>query len=173
MKRKSAPTENSYIGQNFNYAPMANPPATLMEEFLTAQTLLKLHGDNLDNKEENRMENNVTDTTLLSDAMDKVVDHLDTCPIGELNVPDAMDWILDPSIPDERVVLHVETEKPTSDKTLSPALCMETKPCTLKLTHLDTILIDYLYKVPPTTASNLSEGQHFTRSKSRRARTPI
>ena len=170
---KKAPTENSYIGPNFNYAPMANPPATLMEEFQTAQTLLKLHGDNLDNKEENRTENNVTDTTFLSDAMDKVVDHLDTCPIGELNVPDAMDRILDPSIPDESVVLHVETEKPTSDKTLSTALCMETKPCTVKLTHLDTILTDYLYKVPPTTASDLSEGQHLTRSKSRRACTPI
>ena len=50
--KKLAPTENSYIGPNFNYAPMANPPVTLTEEFQTAQTLLKLHGDNLDNKEE-------------------------------------------------------------------------------------------------------------------------
>ena len=60
---------------------MANPPATLTEEFHTAQTLLELHGDDLDSEEQNRMENRVIFTELLSDAMDKVVEHLDTCPM--------------------------------------------------------------------------------------------
>ena len=35
--KKSAPIETSYIGPNFNYAPMANSSATLTEEFHTAQ----------------------------------------------------------------------------------------------------------------------------------------
>ena len=169
--KKSAPIENSYVGPNFNYAPMANPPATLMEEFHTAQTLLELHGDDLDSEEQNRMENSVIFTELLSDAMDKVVDHLDTCLIGKLNVPDAMDRILEPSLSNQSVVLHVETEKPTSDTTLLPALRVETKSCTVKLTRLETILTDYLYKVPPTTASDLPVGEHFTRSRS--AYTPV
>ena len=108
---------------------------------------------------------------LLSDAMDKVVDHLDTCPISKLNVPDAMDRILEPSLSDQSIVLHVETEKPTSDTRLLPALRVETKPCTVKLTLLETILTDYLYKVPPTTASDLLTGEHFTRSRS--AYTPV
>ena len=164
--KKSAPIENSYIGQNFNYAPMANPPATLTEEFQTAQTLLELQGDDLDLEEPNRMENSVIFTELLSDAMDKVVEHPDTCPTSKLNVPDAMDCILEPSPSNQNVVLHVETGKPTSATTTSPALHVETKSCTVKLTHLETILTDYLYKVPPTTASDLPVGEHFTRSRS-------
>ena len=169
--KKSAPTENSYIGPNFNYAPMANPPATLMEEFQTAQTLLELHGDDLDREEQNRIENSVTFTELLSDAMDKVVEHLDTCPTSKLNVPDAMDCILEPPLSNQNVVLHVETGKSTSATTTSPALRVETKSRTVKLTRLETILTDYLYKVPPTTASDLPVGEHFTRSRS--AHTPV
>ena len=89
---------------------MANPPATLMEEFHTAQTLLELHGDDLDSEEQNRMENRVIFTELLCDAMVKVVEHLDTCPISKLNVPDAMGLILEPTHSDQSAVLHVETE---------------------------------------------------------------
>ena len=84
--KKSAPIENSYVGPNFNYAPMANPPATLTEGFHTVQTLLELHGDDLDSEEQNRMENRVIFTELLSDAMDKVVEHLDTCPIPTFGI---------------------------------------------------------------------------------------
>ena len=164
--KKLVPIENSYVGPNFNYAPMANPPATLTEEFHTAQTLLELHGDDLDSEEQNRMENSVIFTELLTDAMDKVVEHLDTCLISKLNVPDAMDRILEPSLSDQSVVLHVETEKPTSDTTILPALHVETKSCTVKLTRLETILTDYLYKVPPTTALDLPVEEHFTRSRS-------
>ena len=53
---------------------MANPPATLIEEFHTTQTLLELHGEDLDSEEQNRMENRIIFTQLLFDAMDKVVD---------------------------------------------------------------------------------------------------
>ena len=169
--KKSAPIESSYIGPNFNYAPVANPPATLTEEFQTAQTLLELHGDDLDRKEQNRMENSVIFTELLSDAMDKVVEHLDTCPTSKLNVPDAMDCILEPSLSEQNAALHVETGKSNSAITKSPALCVETKSCIVKLTCLETVLNDYLYKVPPTTASDLPIGEHFTRS--RRAYTPV
>ena len=169
--KKSAPIENSYVGPNFNCAPMANPPATLTEEFHTAQTLLELHGDDLDSEEQNRMENRVIFTALLSDAMDKVVEHLDTCPSGKLNVPDAMDFILEPSHSDQGVVLHVETEIPTPETVPLPALRVETKSCSVKLTCLETILTDYLYKVPPTAASDLPVGEHFTQS--RRVHTPV
>ena len=47
-----------------------------------------------------------------------------------------------------------------------PALHVETKSCSVKLTCLETILTDYLYKVPPTAASDLPVGEHFTRSRS-------
>ena len=110
-------------------------------------------------------------TELLSDAMVKVVDHLDTCPTSKLNVYDAMDHILEPSPPHQKAALYVETGKPTVATTIVPALRMETKTCTVKLTCLETILTDYLYKVPPTTASDLQVGDHFTRSKN--APTPV
>ena len=169
--KKSAPIENSYVGPNFNYAPMANPPATLAEEFHTAQTLLELHGDDLDSEEQNQMENRIIFTELLFDAMEKVVEHLDICPTGKLNVPDAMDLILEPTQSDQSAVLHVETETPILETGSLPALRVETKPCSVKLTHLETILTDYLYKVPPTAVSDLPVGEHFTRS--RRAHTPV
>ena len=41
----------------------------------------------------------------------------------------------------------------------------------MKLTGWETILTDYLYKVPPTTASDLPVGEHFTRSRC--AHTPV
>ena len=162
--KKSAPTETSYIGPNFNFSPMASSSATLTEEYQTAQTLLKLHGDDLDREETSQMDG-VIRTELLIDAMDKVVDHLDTCPTSKLNVCDAMDCILEPSPPHQKAVLYVETGKPTVATTTVPALHVETKTCTVKLTRLETILTDYLYKVPPTTASDLPVGDHFTRSK--------
>ena len=80
--KKSAPTETSYIGPNFNFSPMASSSATLTEEYQTAQTLLKLHDDDLDREETSQMDG-VIHTELLIDAMDKVVDHLDTCPTSK------------------------------------------------------------------------------------------
>ena len=169
--KKSGPIENSYVGPNFNYAPMANPPTTLTEEFHTAQTLLELHGDDRDREEQNRQENSVISTELLSDAMDKVVEYLDTSPISNLNIPDAMDLILESTNPDQGTVLHVETEISIPETVMLPALRVETKSCSVKLTHLETILTDYLYKVPPTAASDLPAGEHFTQS--RHAHTPV
>ena len=168
--KKSALIETSYIGPNFNFSPMASSSATLTEEFETAQTLLKLHGDDLDREETSQMDS-VICTESLSDAMDKVMDHLDTCPTSKLNVSDAIDRILEPSPPYQKAALHVETGKPTVATTIVPALRVETKTCTVKLTRLETILTNYLYKVPPTTASDLPVGDHFTRSKN--APTPV
>ena len=110
-------------------------------------------------------------TELLFDAMDKVVEHLDVCPTGKLNVPDAIDLILESTQSDQSDVLHVETETPILKTGLLPALCVETKSCSVKLTHLESILTDYLYKVPPTAASDLPVGEHFTRS--RHTHTPV
>ena len=98
--------------------------------------------------------------------MDKVVEHLDTSPISNLNIPDAMDLILESTNPDQGTVLHVETEISIPETVMLPALRVETKSCSVKLTHLETILTDYLYKVPPTAASDLPAGEHFTRSRS-------
>ena len=103
--------------------------------------------------------------------MDKVVEHLDTCPTGKLNVPDAIDLILEPAQSDQSAVLHVETETPIPETGALPVLRVETKSCSVKLTRWETILTDYLYKVPPTAASDLPVGEHFTRS--RHAHTPV
>ena len=107
--------------------PMANPPATLTEEFHTAQTLLELHSDDLDSEEQNWMENRVIFMELLFDAIDKVVEHLDTCPTGKLNAPEAMDLILEPAQSDQSAVLHVETETPIPETGALPVLRVETK----------------------------------------------
>ena len=121
--KKSAPIETSYIGPNFNFSPMASSSATLTEEFQTAQTLLKLHSDDLDREETSQMDG-VICTELLSDAMDKVVDHLVTCPTSKLNVYDAMDCILEPSPPYQKAALHGATGKPTVATTIVPALLL-------------------------------------------------
>ena len=60
----------------------------------------------------------------------------------------------------------METEIPIPETVMLPALRVETKSCSVKLTRLETILTDYLYKVPPTAASDLPAGEHFTRSRS-------
>ena len=76
-----------------------------------------------------------------------------------------MDLILESTQSDQSAVLHVETETPILETGLLPALRVETKPCSVKLTHLESILTDYLYKVPPTAASDLPVDEHFTRSR--------
>ena len=63
-------------------------------------------------------------------------------------------------------VLHVEMTTPTLIKTPPIALRVETKECIIKLTRLETILADDLIKVPPSSASDLPAGIHFTRSRS-------
>ena len=165
--KKSAPSGNSYVGPNFNYAPMANPSAVPTDDDLnTAQALLELHGDEPESEDQNQVANPIIFTELLYDAMDKVVEHLDTCPTGQLNVLDAMDSILESTQPDQTPVLHVEMATLILEMNLIPALCVETKPCSVNLTHLELILADDLFKVPPTAASDLPVGEHFTHSRS-------
>ena len=60
--------------------------------------------------------------------MDKVVEHLDSWPTGQLNVCDAMDHILESTQSNQRPVLHVEMATPISETNLLPALHVETKP---------------------------------------------
>ena len=163
LRKKSVPSGNSYVGPNFNYAPMANPSAIPTDDDLNmAQALLELHGD----EPESEVANPIIFTELLYDAMDKVVEHLDTCPTGQLNVPDAMDSILESTQPDQTPILHVETATPIPEKNLIPALCVETKPCSVNLTCLEFILADGLFRVPATAASDLPVGEHFTHSRS-------
>ena len=59
---------------------------------------------------------------LLYDAMDKVVEHLDTCPTDHLNVLDVMDLILESTQTDQETVLHVEIGMPIPAINLSAAL---------------------------------------------------
>ena len=106
---------------------------------------------------------------LLSDAMDKVCEHCDTCPTGPLNVPDAMDTILESTQSHQNPVLQVEMAMPIPEVKKLTTLPVETKPCSVSLTRLESILGDDLLKVPPTAASDLPVGEHFTRSRS----TPI
>ena len=62
--------------------------------------------------------------------------------------------------------LQVEMVTPTQNFVLPAALCVETKLCSVNLTRLELILADDLFIVPPTTASDLPVGEHFTRSRS-------
>ena len=71
--------------------------------------------------------------------MDKVVEHLDTCPTSQLNVPDAMDSILESTQPNQTHILHVEMATPIPEMNLIPALCVETKLCSVNLTRLEFI----------------------------------
>ena len=186
--KKTAPSGNRYVGPNFNYAPMANPSAVPTDDDLNmAQALLEIHGDEPESKDLNQVANPIIFTELLYDAMDKVVEHLDTCPTGQLNVLDvmdkvvehldtcptgqlnvldAMDSISESTQPDQTPILHVKMATPIPEMNLIPALCVETKPCSVNLTRLELILADNLFKVPPTAASDLPVGEHFTHSRS-------
>ena len=165
--KKTSPSGNSFVGPNFNYAPMVNPPvAPSADNLTTAQALLELHGDEPESEDPNQGQKPTIFTELLDDAMDKVVEHLDTCPTGQLTVIDAMDSILASTESNITPVLHVETITPTSDPNLLDGLHVETKPCSVNLTRLEFILADDLFKVTPTAASDLPIGEHFTRSRS-------
>ena len=165
--KKAVPEGNSYVGPSFNYAPMVNLPAPPTEEELhTAHTLLELHGNEPDSKDSNRDTNTTMFRELLYDAMNKVVEHHDTCLIDQLNVPDAMDSISESTQSDQTPVLHVEMVTLIPEIDQLPALHVETKPCSVNLTRLELILADDLLKVPPTAALDLPVGEHFTRSRS-------
>ena len=141
--KKSAPSGNSYVGPNFNYAPMANPSVVPTDDDLnTAQALLELHGDEPESEDQNQVVNPIIFTELLYDAMDKVVEHLDTCATGQLNVLDAMDSILESTQPNQTPVLHVEMATPIPEMNLIPALHVETKQYSVNLTCLELILAD-------------------------------
>ena len=101
--------------------------------------------------------NNLTEN--LSDAMDKIVGHIDVTNPPKMPLSDAVDLMCQP-------VLHVEMDTPTPKSELKNVLCVETRKCSVQLRRLDQILSDELVKVAPTSATDLPVGQHFTRSRS-------
>ena len=166
--QKDSPNESSYIGPNFNLnvTPLAvtpSKPATpkkrrktkpkppTQEELTTAETLLELR--------ESVVQKEVLPSVNLPDAMDKIVGHLDVVNPPKMPFHDAVDLICQPAI-------SVETVTPIPEESVRPALCVETQSCSVVLTRLDQILRDELVKVTPTSATDLPEGQYFTRSRS-------
>ena len=56
--KKSSFNGNSFVGPNFNYAPVANPPvAPTTDDLTTAQALLELHGDEPEFEDPNQGQN--------------------------------------------------------------------------------------------------------------------
>ena len=179
--KKAVPEGRSYIGPNFNYPPMLELPEDTAiplspEEMNTAQALLDLReSEDLPSASGMNMELPSSDPVVLFDAMDKITNCTDTSTFGALNVKDAMDAINELDCnelcvetdqkTDPNSVLCVETTTPSPVK-LPVVLPVETKKCVVKLTRLETILADDLVIVPPSSASDLPVGGHFTRSKS-------
>ena len=180
--KKAVPDGSSYMGPNFNYPPMlelpkdtGNTPST--EEMDTAQALLVLGvAENFPSTGRNSTETQPPNPNTWHDAMDKITDSTDTTTVGALKVKDAMDMIIeldnselcvemDKGLEFENDALCVETITPTPVK--SPVMPkVETRNCVVKLTRLETILADDLILVPPSAASDLPAGVHFTHSKS-------
>ena len=94
--KKVVPDGSSYIGPNFNYSPMLALPedevTTLTtEELNMAQVLLDLCGEeDFPSIAQTSTEIPTPDINALQDAMDKIVDHVDTCTTGALSVTNAM-----------------------------------------------------------------------------------
>ena len=168
--QKDDPSDSSYIGPNFNYhfTPLPVTPAVpakpkpkcrktstskrpTQEQLQTAETLLELSGRQAEPTEQ-PLEG-------LTDAMDKIVGHLDDANPPKMPQSDAVDLMCQP-------VLSVETATPTPASKLDSVLCVETKECSVQLKRLDHILRDELVKVVPSSATDLPVGEHFTRSRS-------
>ena len=166
--QKDDPIESSYIGPNYNYnftklpVTPAKPPkpkrrksSTAMPptqvELQIAETLLELSGRRIESPEQL--------SEHLSDAMDKIVGHLDVTSPPKMPQSDAVDLMCQP-------VLYVEMDTPTPKSELKNVLCVETRKCSVQLKCLDQILSDELVKVAPTSATDLPVGQYFTRSRS-------
>ena len=101
--------------------------------------MLDLCGNEPKTLGQNQGVDSINTNETLPDAMDKVVEHLDNCPTGQLNVLDAMDSILEPPQSNQVPVLYVEMITPIPDNKLVPALRVETKPCSVNLTHLEIV----------------------------------
>ena len=166
--QKDDPGDSSYIGPNFNYhfTPLPVTPALpaktkpkrrktstgkrpTQEELQTAETLLELNN--------RQAEPTKQPLETLTDAMDKIVGHLDNVRPPKMPQIDAVDSMCQP-------VLHVETATLTLAPKLDTVLCVETKRCSVRLNRLDHILRDELVKVVPSSATDLPVGEHFTDS---------
>ena len=92
--------------------------------------------------------------------MDKIVGYEEDPVVIKSNHMDAMSQIIEIEAPEpgeNSAVLDVETT----------TLRVNTKPCSVFLRKLEHILADELVTVPPSSATDLGEGEHFTRSRSR------
>ena len=171
--KKTSPDQPSHVGMNFNYPPWLMQPSARNElELETAETLINL-GSSLQHPP-------ILDcppTTTYDDAMDKIVEKLDTNQNCALNRIDAMDQIVSvvpeknldvetppvdisvlDDIPDAQPRLDVEV----LDQIVTPPT-VKIKSCVIKLKRLETILQEEERTEVPT----LKEGEHFTRSKSK------
>ena len=160
--KKDSLDNPSYIQQNYNYAPMVNPPAASTatdEDLETANTLLKLRGEGV--PPELTLECPTVDATQEGYAMDKVVGHLDCNTTGCQMKHDFVDIIIQQDTPAKQLTLSGETDTMNAQC----ALLVETKIYSVKLVHLENILDNEIKRVAPSAASDLPVGIHFTRSK--------
>ena len=176
--KKAVPDGSSYMGPNYNYPPMLELPEYTVpstEEIDTAQALLVLgSAENLPSAGRTSTETQPSNQNAWHDAMDKIIENTDTNTVGALKGKDAMEMIIaadelcvetDQGMELDNRALRVETSGPTPVKT-PVVLHVKTKKCVVKLTRLETILADDPIIVPPSSASDLPAGVHFTRSKS-------
>ena len=178
LRKKTDKCGPCYISPNYNYASMlATPSLPSRVDLDTANTLLELSESGRKPKPKpkpkprpkpmpKRSTNSHTEipatqsAPILTDAMDKIVGYEEDSVIIKPNYIDAMSQIIEielPELGENTTVLDVETT----------TLRVNTKPCSVFLRKLKHILADKLVAVPPTSATDLGEGEHFTRSRSR------
>ena len=181
LRKKSEKGGPCYIGPNYNYSPMLMAPSLPSRKDLdTANTLLELSVSKPKPRPKPRakpkqkgkttpapiVEKPATQSApVLTDAMDKIVGFEDDTVPYKNHLPDAMDALIECVQSDPNTtpsVLHVETPVVVHPPML--------QSCCVKLKRLEHILADELVSVPPTSASDLGEGKHFTRSRSRIAK---
>ena len=174
LRKKTDKCGPCYIGPNYNMLSMLSPSQPSRSDIDTAETLLSLSKSRPSKKPKvkqarpkglpkSRVPATATQSApKLVDAMDKIVGYEDdSVPYKSVSL-DAMDSILEcdtPSLQDDPGVLHVETP--------DDAPVITTKECSVQLRRLENILADELVKVKPTSASDLGDGKHYTRSKTR------
>ena len=169
-----------FIGPNYNLTSMMKVPSLPSTvELDTANTLLELSESGTKSKPKPKLKprpkpkpkskgstqlrTEVTATQsapVLKDAMDKIVGYEEDPVVINVNFVDAMSQIIENEAPvpgENATVLDVETT----------TLRVNTKPCSVFLRRLEHILADELVTVPPSSATDLGEGEHFTRSRSR------
>ena len=173
LRKKTDQCGPCYIGPNYNYWSMLAPPIEPSRADLdTAKTLLELSegGSKPKPKPKPRPKPKpkrsfvaipaTQSSPVLKDAMDKVIGYEEDPIVYKLNCMDAMMSIIEVEATEHEIMepaLDVETT----------TLCVKTKPCSVSLKKLEHILADELITVPASSATDLGEGEHYTRLRSR------